>query len=135
MGLSLELIGEVVVRAREIVELVGAGCFWIVLRSTKLLNLWRTPSKCDVTLASRTFPRGRYQFSGKFTGFPAHGVVGQDKEGVGESISGSICWAHFWRAIRTFCSKFEHFVSFSEMRRHSLAGLSYSNNSTCAGKL
>ena len=32
-------------------------------------------------------------------------------------------------------SKFEHFVSFSEMRRHSLTGLSCRNNSTCAGKL
>ena len=43
--------------------------------------------------------------------------------------------AAFWDFVGTFCSKFEHFGSFSEMRRHGLTGLSHSNNSKCAGKL
>ena len=47
----------------------------------------------------------------------------------------SVHLATFWDFVDTFCLKFEHFVSFSEMRRHSLTGLSQSNNSNSAGKL
>ena len=49
---------------------------------------------------------------------------------------GTLCTpAVFWAFVDPFYSKFEHFVSFSELRRHSLTGLSKSNNSTCAGRL
>ena len=44
-------------------------------------------------------------------------------------------WQLFKNFVVMFCSKFEHFVSFSEIRHHNLTGLPYSNNSTSAGKL